>query len=373
MVRSEAGFQRDVMRGIGRYSETHGPWRFLAPVSGGEDRTFPLAAMQDPNLDGLLATASHPRDQEQLQALNVPFVCLTMVDDGPMVSNDNRAIGRLGAEHLLDQGFEHLAFIGMPNARYVVERKQGFVEVAERRGGRCTIVDEIPWVWERAFEPLQRFLQALPLPCGVMASNDIRGRQVAEAAASLGIHVPEQLAVLGVDDDEPICSLTTPPLSSIALNGERVGFEAAAMLDKLMAGQTPEHLRVLVPPLAVEVRQSTDQLVIDDAEVAAALRYIRQNPARQLTVYDVLGEVLVGRRALERRFQETTGRTLFEEIRRVQIEHAKRLVRDTTWSIERIAGFTAFKTAKRLRDVFQQELRESPTSFRRRHADDDFT
>lgn len=367
-IRAASSFQQEVLRGIGRYSRLHGPWRFLADASEADARLFSLAGLDTPSLDGVLITPWNDGELECLRRRGLPFVCMTYRPGLPMVSNDNAAIGRMAAEHLLDQGYPHLAVAASQHKGYMRSRSRAFLDRADREGVDVRILEGVPDLMDEAIGPLAAFLRSLPTPCGLLADNDIQARKVAEAAITVGIHVPEQLAILGVDNDEPICELTTPPLSSVALNAERIGYEGAAMLDQFMNNRRPPSLQVEIPPLGIEQRQSTSALIIRDRHVAAVLRYIREHPRQAMTVDEVLRTAPLCRRAMERRFLEATGRTIFQEVRRVQLDHVKRLLRETHWEIEMVARRSAFGSAKRLRQVFRDAFGESPTQYRLCHA-----
>jgi LacI family transcriptional regulator len=191
---------------------------------------------------------------------------------------------------------------------------------------------------------------------------------VLQACAIGGVGVPEEVAVMGVDNDDLIVRLTTPPLSSIDINAERVGFEAARVLDELMRGKPAPKNPVLVPPMGLVTRQSTDILAIEDEDVAAAVRFIRAHKGRALSVQDVLDNVPVSRRSLYRKFEETMGRSLAQEIRLAHIEQAKRLLTTTDWSVARIAEASGFAGATRFGIVFRRLTGLTPSAYRARRV-----
>ncbi len=199
-----------------------------------------------------------------------------------------------------------------------------------------------------------------------MACDDCRGREVLEACRTAGIRVPEEMAVIGVDNDELLCELADPPLSSVALNAEAGGYQAAMLLDRMMHGRQCEPARLTVEALHVVTRRSTDIVAIDDPVVAAALRYIHDHAATAIGIGDVVEHVLLSRRALEMRFKAVTGRTPLVELRRVRLERAKRLLHETDLSLTRVASAAGFSSETYLIQVFRQELGITPARYRRR-------
>jgi LacI family transcriptional regulator len=191
------------------------------------------------------------------------------------------------------------------------------------------------------------------------------GVQVAEACRQVGLRVPEDVALLGVDDDELDCELTRPRLSSVIVPAERIGYEAAALLDRLLAGERPPAEPILLPPTGVATRRSTEMLALADREVVAAVRFIREHAHLPLRVRDVLREVAVGRRTIERRCHKALGWGLGEEIRRVHLERARRLLARTELPMKAVAQQAGFSDFRHLAVVFRQELGLSPTAYRR--------
>ena len=221
--------------------------------------------------------------------------------------------------------------------------------------------------WPQSQQHLVIWLAGLPRPIGVFASNDQRGRHVLDAARLAGLRVPEDLAVIGVDNDEMLCEVPTPSLSSVALNLERIGFEGAQLLDRLMAGQSVPAEPILVEPHGVIARGSTDVLAIDDQLVVDAVRYIRSNVHRPIQVGDVLQQVAVSRKTLEVRFQQALGSTPHAEIQRVRLDRVKQLLVQTDWPLKKIAAQCGFTYAENLHGVFQKQLQMTPKQYREQH------
>lgn len=365
---AEPTLSRDFQLGLSLYARSHGPWRFVAPMGAGGGWRFEPANPQS-HIDGAILAVVDSKTIDPLLKSRTPLVSTTAFPGVPKVTTDNDRVGRMAAEHLISLGLRRLAFSGRGDQFYSRQRRDAFVAAAEEAGIPC-IVDSGPtgpienWSWPSLQTEHRSFLQSLEFPCGLFCTNDARARQLLEAADSLGILVPRQLAILGSDNDEGLCEMCHPPLSSIVLDGERVGFEAAALLDRLMSGEPMSDQTLLISPRGIEHRASTDTLAIDDPHVAAALQYIRSRPNHTITIDQIVKQVPVSKRTLERRFVEFVGHTIFNEIRITQLNHVTRLLRETDWSIEDIARASAFRTPKRLGEVFRATLGQSPTQVR---------
>lgn len=293
---------------------------------------------------------------------NLPF---------PSILNDDVAVGRVAAEHFIDRGLKSLAFYGIPSHLYSQRRLEGFRSRAAEAGVSLSVYQNPP-PGDRAWEPGNRekalgaWLAPLPRPLGVMACNDVFAMQILMACDVCKLLVPEQVAVLGVDDDEMICELASVPLSSVALAGERIGYEAAATLDVMMdGGHAPDHC-VLLPPAGVVSRRSTDVLAVDDAGVVTALRFIREHVADGVKVSDVLRSIPVCRRALERRFRIAMGRTLHDEIHRTRLERAKSLLAETPLPIPEVCRGAGFRDPKRFTVLFHEAMGMAPIVYRKK-------
>ncbi len=295
----------------------------------------------------------------------------------PFVGLDNRPIARLGYEHLRQCGLKHFAFCGSPRGENAPQdqRCDYFVELAEHGGQSCAVYPRPgsrtrKFSWEQEQEKIARWLKYLRKPVGVMASNDDRGHQVLDACRRAGLNVPDEVAIVGVDNDTNLCNLCTPPLSSIDTNASTVGYEAAALLMRLMRGGKPPREPVLVgSPRGLVRRQSTDMLAIDDVEVAKALRFIRENACNGIRVSDVLAQTKLSPSSLERRIKAFFGRSLKTEITRVRLESAKLLLRETTLKISQIASRAGFNESKYFCEVFRSVEGTTPTMYRKQFLD----
>jgi LacI family transcriptional regulator len=219
-------------------------------------------------------------------------------------------------------------------------------------------------VWEREQEFLADWIGKLPTPIGLFACDDDRGREVLEACNLAGLHVPEDVAVIGVDNDEVFCELSNPPLTSVALNAEAAGYRAAALLDDLMHGRVRKPQRIVVETLGVVTRRSTDVVAVEDEDVVAALQFIHREQGKGISVDDVVQHAAVSRRNLETRFRETMGRTILEEIQLVRLERAKRLLVETTYPVSKVAELAGFGSAGYFIQFFQKRLGKTPRRYR---------
>ena len=213
---------------------------------------------------------------------------------------------------------------------------------------------------------LAKWIEELPKPAALMACDDDRGRSVLEACRLAGVRVPEEVAVIGVDDDQLFCELSDPPLSSVALNSEQGGYRTAHLLDQLMQKKisTPQHL--IVEPTHVVSRRSTDVNAISGREVGLALSFIHRNRSRHFTVADVAEAVGTSRRNLELKFRKAVGRTILAEMQRVRLDHTKRMLRETDLPIPQIAESSGYNSVSYLTQVFRREVGVSPAIYRSR-------
>ena len=283
----------------------------------------------------------------------------------PTVLVDDVAVGRVAADYLHGRGFGNFAYYGARGTGFGRLRLAGFQR-------RLAELGHEPLVYVDAGGPgtgdvLDAWVASLPTPIGLMGCNDEFAHRILLSCERLGIAVPESIAVLGVDDDDLLNSLVTPSLSSIRQPTDRIGFEAARLLDGLLRGEAPPPEPLLLEPGAVVTRQSTDVLAIDDAEVAAALAFIRQRGHEPIGVNDVLDHVPAGRRSLERRFRSLLGRTLLGEIQRVRVDRARALLSQTDLAMPQVAQACGFANASRFGVVFRKMTGDTPTAFRAGH------
>lgn len=377
LIETSSSYGRGLLRGIARYARLHGPWAFFIEPGGQEDTPPPL---RDWGVDGVIALFRNRRQAEAILQAGLPTVDLdfTLPDLLPCgIRNDEEGIAEMAAEHLRSRGLRHFAYVGWAEAQEGANlwdegRRKTFSGILARDGFETKIY-EWPKAPEertrsREQEALARWLGSLPRPVGVMACNDQRARHVLESARMAGLRVPDELAVVGVDNDETLCELSTPSISSIALNTDHIGFKGAAMLDRLMTGRPVPRRAVSVPPLGVIARKSTDLLAMADSNVVAAVRYMEANIDKPIRIAEVLRVANVCRKTLEVRFQRTLGRTPHEELQRLRLERVKHLLLQTAWPLKRIARTSGFTYVEHLHLIFRRATGTTPSRFRARHA-----
>jgi LacI family transcriptional regulator len=223
-------------------------------------------------------------------------------------------------------------------------------------------------VWKSDQTRLVEWIRSLPKPVGIFATNDLRGQHVLDACAGENIAVPEQAAVIGVDNDELLCNLCNPPLSSVIPDPEQIGYEAAKWLDRLMQGETPTVMTKEIPPQGIAVRQSSDVFAVSDPILAKALRFIRERACEGMSVQDLVDHLRVSRSWLERSFRRLLNRSPQSAIRMVQIKRCKELLLSTPLSLERIAQLTGFEHPEYMSVVFKRETGDTPGHYRARQG-----
>lgn len=323
-------------------------------------------------VDGAIAHLASRGLAAALANSGVPVVNVASMVRGltfPRVCLDHRAVGRMAAVHLLERGFRQFAFVGYAGQVFSEEREEGFREALgvsakgmKRYLAPAARVHDPADHLQRFDADVRPFLASLPKSTGLFAVTDIWGLRVCENARAMGIRVPGELAVLGVDNDELLREISRPSLSSVVTSAERVGFEAAETLDRMLRGAEVPGLREIAPR-TVAARASTDVLAGIDGEVASAIQLIRSSTG-PMSVKELLRQVALSRRALERRFRSAIGRTPFEEIRRVRLERAAELLSGTDLPVKRVARQAGFTETKRLCAAFRTVHGMTPLQYR---------
>ncbi|HSH93079.1 MAG TPA: DNA-binding transcriptional regulator [Roseimicrobium sp.] len=368
LVETSNAYARGLLHGVVAYMREHRPWSIHLAEHGRGDQ--PPGWLKSWKGDGIIARIENPAIAAALARLKLPIVDVSaarLLPALPWFETDDAAIARLAAEHLLERGFKNFAYCGDARFNWSNWRLEHFAATLKAAGRGCEVFmpprprspDD-----EGQVNEIADWLVTLPKPLGVMACYDLRGQQVLDACRRRGIAVPDEVAVVGVDNDELLCDLSEPPLSSVIPNTHRTGYEAAALLDQLMAGKKPKPAASLIPPLGVAVRQSTDVLAIDDPNIVKAVRFIRQHACEGINVKDVLRAVPHSRRLLESRFKKLIGRTPHEEIIRVQLNRVKELLTETDLSLEDISERTGFAHVEYLSVVFKKKVGLPPSRYR---------
>lgn len=362
------------LQGVVQYERTHRQWSTFLDDEARTERD--AGFLRGEEWHGVISRHTSPMMVETCRELGIPLVDLN--DDVapfpgvPKIRPHNEAIGHLGAEHLLERGFRHFAYCGFEHEGWSCERREGFVEALRLAGHRCAVFDvNYPGVitpeWNaRQMQELTRWLCQLPKPCGIMACVDVRAFQVLSAAQAAGLLVPEEIALVGVNNDTMRCELSYPALSSVAPNSHHAGYFAAEVLDRMLRHDDPGLIDMRVEPLGVVTRLSTDILAVADKNVAAALSYIRERAYTGITVQDVVRHASASRSQIEKKFRRYIGRSPQAEIRRVQLARVKELLLETDFPLKTIASMTGFEHDEYMSVVFKRVTRESPGHFRKR-------
>ena len=324
--------------------------------------------------DGVLALVLPDRRKlaSTLRKLSVPIVDL--VADVPDIATarvllHNTAIGRMAAEHLLQRGFRNLAFCKCTDYTDVRGRESGFGSTVAEAGLDYHRLD---WYAAARRHPrleliawLARQLSELPKPLGVVAQSDHRAVKIINACESAGLAVPEQVAVVGVDNDEYTCEFAPIPITSIDSNREEYAFRGAQLLDRLMQGQRPPPAPILVPPRDLIVRRSSDIMAVEHPEVAKALSFIWRHFTDRIGVDDVVSVTAMSRCSLYRAFEEHVGRTLREEIERKRVEYARKLLAASSDKVAHIARRCGFASGEQFCRAFTRVAGVTPRDFRK--------
>lgn len=362
-----------MLKGIAHYERSHRPWAaFLDDEARAE--TDPQW-LRSKKWNGVISRHTTPALVDACRELKLPLVDLndTPVSAGiPKIRPDNVGLGHLGAEHFLERGYQSFGFCGFRNDGWACERRDGYIEALRLAGHECTVYDvdypgDLTPFWDvKQTSALAIWLQSLAKPAAIMACNDLRAYQVISAAQAAGLLVPEEVAVLGVNNDTIRCELGDPPLSSVATNAFQSGYLAADWLSQLMEGRRIAQPDARVEPVGVVSRHSTDILAIDDRNVAAALSFIREHACHGITVQQVLKHAFASRSLLEKKFRHYLGRSPQAEIRRVQMAKIRQLLFETKFPMKKIAELTGFEHVEYMCVVFKRLTGDSPGVYRLR-------
>jgi len=371
LIETSNAYARGLLRGIVSYIREHRPWSLYLSEHTRGDRPPPWLAHWKGS--GIIARIENSAIAAALRQVSVPVVDVSaarLIPSLPWFETDDGAIAHLAADHLLERGFKYFAYAGDDRFNWSNWRCEHFQNSIRAAGHECFIYHPTQGLAlddQEQVDDLARWIKELPQPAGVMACYDFRGQQVLDASRRIGVAVPDEVAVIGVDNDDLLCELSEPPLSSVIPNTHRTGYEAAKLLDEMMAGRTVKGETHLIPPIGIATRQSTDVLAIDDRNVARAVHFIRQHACDGIKVKDVLRAVPHSRTLLESHFKKLLGRTPHEEILRVRLNRVKQLLVQTDLPLEQIAERAGFPHVEYLSVAFRREIGVPPSQFRARN------
>ncbi|HES59706.1 MAG: DNA-binding transcriptional regulator [Calditrichaceae bacterium] len=368
LIETSRSFGRQLIMGIAGYSKLHGPWSFYKEPTDIKS-SMPHLANWKP--DGIIA-----RDfliSDELLQLNIPVIVSVhkakIPEKLPIIKTDNQAVAKMASEHFLEKGLKNLAFCGYDHFYWSNERGSYFSSFNNEAGYQTYDYRQkealIKSKWEVEQQLVSDWINGLPKPVGIFACNDDRAQHILEVCKILNLKVPEDVSVVGVDNDPLICNLSDPPLSSIVLNNKLAGYKAAELLDKMINKKTVAVENIIVSPSHIIQRQSSDGLAINDPDVSQAIFYIRQNAKNKILVNDVVKSTKLNRRTLERRFKQQINRTIYEEIRRARIELISKMLIETNMSITEISSFFNFTDTEHISRYFKLEKRIGPRQFRK--------
>ncbi len=361
LIESSNLYGRNILEGIVQYSNEHKPWFFhFSELSRDFAPPDWLTSWQG---DGIIARIENTRIADALRDVRVPIVNLSaarLLPAVPLVETDDRAVSLLAIDHLRERGFKSFAFCGDRRFAWSRNRADYFQAAAARWGSTCHVFTSN----QDNTAALRAWLLDLPKPVGVMACYDTLARRLVDICCAVGLAIPDEVSIVGVDDDELLARLASPTLTSISLDSRRMGYLAAELLDRQMAGHKVAPKIHLVAPIGLFERQSTDALAIKDDVVAKAVRYIRSHACDGINVSDVLQETATTRRVLERRFKRCLHHTPHVAIIKARIGRARELLRDTDLPLHAIAGLTGFDHTEYLSVAFKRECGMTASTFR---------
>jgi len=368
-----------LMGGVRQYvRENDLEWRlFSSPpaIHGTAESTLCVRSLEGWKRDGVILATSDKRELQMARRMKIPMVNLAagLADSHgiPRVMVDHYRAGQVAADHLLGQGLRNLAFFGWSDLWYSERRQSGFADQAKKSGASMTCFLQqanhaANQSWSQSMTGITKWLKLLPKPVGIFAVHDYRAQVLIEACQEIQLRVPEDVAVIGMDNDEIVCEHSAPTLTSISRNSERVGWEAARLLERLLEGGQPEQDDVLVEPDSVTVRQSTDMLYCTDPIVRRALDYMMENLKTQFNITHLAEYAGVSKRTLEMRFREGTGTSPHDYLSRLRVKRAQALLQlPQKRAIQQIATECGFGTMPTFYAAFHRVTGKSPAGFKR--------
>lgn len=370
---------RGILRGFTQYIRLNLPWNvnFVSKTINDIDPS----SLKNWNGDGILAHIPNAETLEEILSKNCPTVLLAREIDqdlsgyhrpdsplGPVfIRCDNASIGRMAAEYFLQKNFRHYAYVSYSRkVCWCEERCRAYTEALAERGFQTAhfLTPETDSDWFMQRDALLRWLESLPKPIAIFAANDFRGRQILEVCQRSGISVPYDIAVLGVDNDLPVCEMSYPSLSSIQIDWERAGMLCAEALDSMMRGKTPTS-PTIYRPIRIVSRNSTEFFQVSDRIVVQILEMIRISRGENLRVSDIVEMLPISERSAQERFKKAMGHSIMEEIKRVRMKNICRLIEETDLPFHEIALSFGFENANHLGQLFKKEFGQTMGEYRK--------
>ncbi len=368
-------FGRDLIMGISEYSEKHNQWSLCRmPLQYKEKHGIEgvIKWARSWKADGIIAQVGRSSEIAKLKRTGIPFIVQDLANrdnDVTYISGEYKETGKIAATYFIERGYKNLAYYGFSNIYSSRERLEGFKKIASKHHLKVhsylssTSRDNDLWFYQQS--PLIRWLNSLPKPAALFALDDNQALHVSEACRLASIDVPGQIAILGVDNDETICRMANPPLSSIALNSRQSGYETAKIMDQMIRKQQKGR-NINVAPTHIITRQSSDITAIEDEIIKKTVNFIILNNTKKLTVIEILKHIPLSRRMLEKRFKSVLGITIQNFIHQKKIEYVSRLIADTQSSILEIAIQCGFSDSHNLSRLFSKYKGCTPFEFRQK-------
>jgi LacI family transcriptional regulator len=369
-------YDRQVIEGIGHYFQSSkADWDIFLE----EDFLTRLEHINEWGGDGIIADYDDPAIQKALMGINIPVVGIggSYLDesdypDVPYVATDNYAVVQVAYEHLKQKGLERFAFYGLPidqNHRWALERERAIIKLCKADGYDCSIYRGYPTrpeTWRYTMNRVTDWLQGLPNPIGIVAVTDARARHLLQACDHIGKVVPDNISIVGIDDDDIVRYLSRISLSSVTQGCFDMGFQAAKLLHRRLDNPALKNKRVLVRPFGVSERQSTDFQALKDPYVIQAIHYIKQNATRRIKVEQVLDYVGVSRSNLEQRFKEEREQSIHTEIHNEKLAKACKMLTETSTSTNETAQICGYPSVQYMHAIFKKHFAQTPREYRNR-------
>jgi len=368
------------VRGVTDYADQQGGWLLTASpptLTWAGEQMMTLDSLQGWPGDGVIGALATQAEIKAANRLNKPLVNMsaTLKNTGfPRVMPDHKAMGRLAAEHFLERGVRRFAYYGIDGLWFSQQRCDGFVDRVQQAGFSCEILNMPAQFsrrqnWGQRLLPLTRWLGSLKPPIGLLAIQDYRARTVMDECRRIGLRVPHDVAVIGMDEDPAVCEFCSPTLTSVLRNSRQVGYQTAALLDRLMDGEPPPSEDIVIEPSGMVARQSSDTIAVEDGHVAAAVHFVRDHSAQPFGVDEVVRATEISRRQLEVRFRNVLRCTIYDYLCQERLKNAKEMLkRPERIKLNQIAKACGFATPEQMRLVFKRFEKRSPMQYRNSKA-----
>lgn len=382
LVENSRQYGRGLLKGIARYARLHGSWDFITrpdyysrpPASGSfEDFKSFLANLDAAKIDGMILRELPQPFMELLSSFNTPSIVMPYLNEFPekfinRVITDSKAIAEMVAEYYIDKGFRNFAYCGYDNMFWSEKRKRSFINILNKKGYDLFLYSNPDYSDtyknQDDIEKLAKWLKKLPKPAAMLTCTDDRGLQVLNACRNVEIKVPEEIAIVGVDNDDLVCDLSSVGISSVELATEKAGYQAAEILDKIITNKESKPFTVKVHPKKIITRRSSDISAIEDEEVAAAINFIRDNSRNKICVTDVVNAAACSRRVLEKKFNKLLNKSIAQEIKKFKANKIAELLAETDLSIKQVCQLTGFEDQKHISRYFYREKKITPKKYR---------